>query len=231
MNYIWDLAIKSAAQGQAQEEITFKPAQIFSPYLELALDDLNTAVLESDPQIEINPYYRFYSIFKNLVDINFLENAELRTTLFDVLTHYLLWVDLFQGFNKREYYLKFVAADLKNGVFGAKAKEITGLFSTEETQLIAHSLISLYLTHASIHLFKKIVRQIFTDSIIYYRAEDFPEALIYLGVKDEDTARRKIDLLLELFLPLGFAYRLYWEKHFGIIGIDATMSVDNIVIY
>lgn len=231
MNYIWDIAFKATQQGQNIGEVTFAPAKSFSPYMELALDDLNMATLPDSLTVEINPYYRFHSIFKKLVDINFYGHEELRATFFDLLTHYLLYLDLFQGLNKREYYLDFIAADVKNGVFGSKFAEIAEIFTKEEATAIFNNIISLYLTHASIHLFKKTVRQIFKNSIIYYRGEDMPEALIYLAVADEYVSRRKIEILLELFLPLGFAYRLYWEKHFGILGIDQTMSIDDIVIY
>jgi hypothetical protein len=231
MNYIWDMAIKAARQDIQPDTITFVPSQSFSPYMELAFEDLNTALLETAPTIEINPYYRFCDIFKKFLDVNFSGHAEIQTVLFDIITHYLLFIDYHQGLCKREYYGKFILNDIQNGVFGQQLQSSIDVFTIDERHSLLSGLISLYRTSASVHLFKQVVRQIFVHGIIYYRSEDTPEVLIYLGVAETALTRQKIDTLLAFFLPLGFAFRLYWQQHFGIIGLDQTMQMDNIVIY
>lgn len=231
MNYIWDTAIKAARQDIEPETITFIHSNSCSPYMEMAFEDLNTALLEPAPTVEINPFYRFCDIFKNFLNINFNGHEELQKVFFDIITHYLLFIDYHQGLSKREYYGKFILHDIKNGIFGQNVKNNLEVFHIDERHNIFNGMISLYCTSASIHLFKQVVRQIFLRSIIYYRSEDTSEVLIYLGTVEDEINRQKIDTLLELFLPLGFVYRLYWEKHFGILGADQTMVIDHIVIY
>jgi hypothetical protein len=231
MNYIWDMAIKSAQQGIDRKTITFLPAASYSPYMELALPDINTVTLYKPLAVEINPYYRFCDIFRELLNINLPGHEELRSVFFDIITHYLLFLDCQQGLNKREYYYKFIGRDIKAGVFGETLKDYITAFSIDDFRIVLSGLISLYWTSASIRLFKEVVRKIFSDAIIYYRSEDTPEVLIYLATAETETTRPKIKALLMLFLPLGFTFRLYWEKHFGIIDMEKTMRVDYIVIY
>lgn len=231
MNYIWDMAIKAARQDIPSETITFLPGKSCSPYMELAFEDINTSSLDSRPLVPINPYYRFCDIFKRLLDINFVGYEEVRVIFFDLVVHYLLFMDCRQGLSKREYYGKFILEDIQNGIFGRELQQSMAVFDLDELHILLSSIISLYQTHASLHLFKLAVRKIFTNSIIYYRGEDAAEVLIYLGTVKTPAAFRKITALLTLFLPLGFAFRLYWEKHFGIIGLEKTMCIDNIVIY
>jgi hypothetical protein len=231
MNYIWDMAIKATRQDIEPATITFVHSKSCSPYMEMAFEDLNTVSLEAEPTVEINPYYRFCDIFKKFLDINFTGHEEIQAVFFDIITHYLLFIDCHQGLCKREYYGKFILNDIEKGVFGQRVKESLNVFSVDERHILLNGLTSLYRTSASVHLFKQVVRQIFVNGIIYYRSEDTPEVLIYLGTAETAITRLKTDTLLALFLPLGFAFRLYWEKHFGIIGADQTMEIDNIVIY
>lgn len=231
MNYIWDMAIKALRQDITPEAITFVHSKKCSPYMELAFEDINTALLEPDTVVEVNPYYRFCDIFKNFLDVNFREHEEIQTVFFDIITHYLLFIDRHQGLCKREYYGKFILNDIKNGVFGQAVQQNVEVFTLDERHIFLSGLISLNYTGASVHLLKLVIRQIFVNSIIYYRSEDTSEVLIYLGTAETAATRRKIDTILTFFLPLGFAYRLYWEKHFGIIGMDQTMGINNIVIY
>ncbi|MCE5285302.1 MAG: hypothetical protein LLG02_05600 [Pelosinus sp.] len=231
MNYIWDMAIKAARHGIKTKDITFSCSKSYSPYMELAFEDINTTALRPPVTIEINPYYRFCSIFQALTDINFVGQQELRAVLFDIIVHDLLFLDCQQGLTKWEYYGKFILYDIKNGVFGPKVKDNMSAFTIDELDFVLSNIITLYRTQASLYLFKKVVRMIFAGSIIYYRSEDTPEMLIYLGVKETKNNRRKINALLALFMPMGFAFRIYWEKHFGIIDYEQTMGIDNIIIY
>ena len=230
MNYIWDLAIKAAHQGIQPESITFVPGENCSPYMELAFEQLNTSVLEQ-PIVAVNPYYRFCDVFKQFLHINFLGHDEIKRVFFDIIIHYLLFLDYHQGLSKYEYYGKFILNDMHSGVFGQKIKDSLAAFTTEERHTLATGMIALYRTSASVHLLKQILRKIFIGSMIYYRGEETQEILIYLGIKETEESRRKIQSLLALFLPLGFTTRLYWEQHFGIIGIQETMEIGNIVIY
>lgn len=231
MNYIWDTCIKARRQGLKQEDITFHPGQSYSPYMEMAFDELNISEFTPPLRVEMNPYYRFGAIFQELLDANFAGHEELREVLFDMVTQFLLFLDCQQGFNKREYYGRFIYEDIKNGMFGKAIKESIPAFTTDEFEMVVQNLITLYRTESSLYLFKQVVRSIFTTSIIYYRSEDTPEILIYLSTAETTKNKQKMDTLIALFLPLGFKYRLYWQEHFGLIGHESTMHINHIVIY
>lgn len=64
MNYIWDLLIKAENEGSGKQEIQFIPADTYSPYMELSNEMINTQTI--DQIVEVNPYYRYYEIFKDL---------------------------------------------------------------------------------------------------------------------------------------------------------------------
>lgn len=229
MNYIWDLVIKAKEAGIDPAHITFKPAEVYSPYMELSQQDLNGSVIPS--VVEVNPYYRFYDIFRDLFDINLVEDAQLRETLFDIIIHFLAELDLMQGMNKREYYIAFVLRDIEAGLYGMGVKRQLALFTKEEQEVIAEGILRMYDTGDSLQLLKKVIRSIFPRSTIYVNSEEKDEMLFYIGRKKTEHSSGKLQLLMTLFLPVSFQTQVYWDCHFGIIEADDTMIQDHIAMY
>ncbi|MCM3340831.1 iron-dependent peroxidase [Paenibacillus sp. MER TA 81-3] len=229
VNYIWDLIIKAEQSGLNVNNIRFAPAKVYSPYMELSLEDLNARTVEQ--QVEVNPYYRFYDLFKDMFDINNEEDVELRNTLFDIVLHFLTGIDRVQGMNRREYYIKFVLRDMEEGRFGARVSEGIKLFDREEREAIAGNVLRLYETGEAVYLLKDTLRDIFRCSTIYANCEDKDELLFYVGQEETDTARAKLELIKELFLPARFHTEVYWRDHFGIIDVDDTMRLGGISLY
>lgn len=64
MNYLWEIMLAAKEQGIDENEINFKAARKYSPYMELSEEFLNKARLEEPYTVEINPYYRFQPIFQ-----------------------------------------------------------------------------------------------------------------------------------------------------------------------
>ena len=56
-------------------------------------------------------------------------------------------------------------------------------------------------------------------------------ARMLLRQTDEDHPLTVTQLIEELFLSISHRLRVFWEHHFGVIGVDATMYTDNIEIY
>ena len=229
MNCIWDLLIKAERSGIEKILLQFTLAKVFSPYMELSLENLNAK--EVDQIIEINPYYRFYEIFRDLFDPNIETDVELRNSLFDVLIHFLAEIDLMQGMNKREYYIRFLQQDLEAGVFGSSVKDNIYLFTKEERVMIASNLLRLYETGEAVYLLKDTTKKVFTRSTIYANCEEKDELLFYIGQAETPIARAKIELIKDLFLPVRFSTELYWSYHFGIMEVEETMQVDYIALY
>lgn len=231
MNYIWDLLVQAQEAGMDKKGIRFLPAKVYSPYMELSLEALNATAGQLDVEVEVNPHYRFPAVFRDLLDINLTEDEELRLTLFDILIHFLAELDLMQGMNKREFYIRFVLRDLEAGAFGERVKERIGLFDREEKEVIAAALLRMYDTGETLHLLRSTVSRIFRRSTIYVNSEEKDEMLFYIGQRRTERGLRKLELLMELFLPVRYRTEVYWDCHVGIIGAEDTMVLDRIAMY
>jgi hypothetical protein len=229
MNYIWDLVINARQAGVPMEKLTFIPARIYSPYMELSNEHLNFKAIE--PKVELNPYYRFYEIFKDLFDINNEEDRELRDVLFDVAIHFLIRIDLRQGMNRTEYYLRFILRELAGGSFGPLVRERFGFFNESEQYIVAENIYRLLLTGAMLTLLKNTIRRIFKNATIYANYETANELLFFIPCEKSELNVGKLELITELFLPLQFITLIYWQDHFGVIGMDETMHIDHIAMY
>lgn len=230
MNYIWDILLKADKEGIKKENLKFKPARVFSPYMEVSFENLNTSGLENESIVEINPYYRFHEIFKDLLDINLEESQSFREELFDIIVHYLGELDLKQGLCKQEFYKKFILRDIADKVYGREIAENINIFNEEELDFLLSGLITLYVTGTSLKLLKKIMRKVFPKNSIYQNQDNRKNLLIYLGAIKTEKLKRKIDMIIDMFLPINTEVDLYWDKHFGIMGVEATMVINEIVI-
>lgn len=79
------MLLKADKENIPREDIKFVQANICSPYMEMAFDDINSTSIPEDNIVEVNEYYRFYEIFKDLFNINIQESKELRQVLFSSL--------------------------------------------------------------------------------------------------------------------------------------------------
>lgn len=53
---------------------------------------------------------------------------------------------------------------------------------------------------------------------------------MYIGVKKEKRISGKMDFLVRMFVDLPYHVDIYYECHFGIIGVEATMRIDEIAL-
>jgi hypothetical protein len=229
MNYIWDYVINAERDGIPQRKLRFLMAQVYSAYMELSPTMLNFREIE--PEIEINPYYRFYEIFRDFFHLDNQEDVELRKALFNMAIHFLADIDRRLGMTKTEYYLRFILTDIKEGRLGAKMSRAISQFNLDEQEIIAGNIYRLYRTGAMIDLLKDTIIKIFPRTIIYVNYEVRDEILLFLEYEPSEVNQIKVDAILEVFLPLRFRTEIYWDYHFGIIGNEEAMKVDSIAIY
>lgn len=247
MNYIWDLIIEVEKRGIQKEQLKFVKAKSYSPYMELAFEDLNKKVFEENDkkamkghyrknnkttyEIEVNPYYRFYEIFRDMYSYDDKEYGELKEVLFDLLIHLLSGTDSYMGMNKWEFYKELLLEDIKNQFFGSNVYQQFLVFTEVERQYLLARILMIYELGESLLLFKETIHTIFKNSAIYINKREKDEILIYLGVKKSKKQEEKLAFILDFFLPVKYEIRLYWDKHFGIIGENRTMYVNQIVLY
>ena len=247
MNYIWDLIIEVEKLGIRKDQLSFKKANSYSPYMELSFEDLNKTLLEENDrrstdrhykrdkkityEIEINPYYRFHEIFRDMYSMDDVDFIELKEVLFDLLIHHLAETDSYMGMNKWEFYKEFLLEDIKSQFFGNKVYQQFYVFTEVERQYLLARILILYELGESLLLFKETIHTIFKNSALYINRRDKEEILIYLGVVKSKKQEEKLTFILDFFLPVKYEIRVYWDKHFGIIGEEETMSMNQIVLY
>ena len=229
MNYIWELAVGAKNKGMSDEDIFFKIGRPFSGYMELSFTDLNEKNIYDE--IEINPYYRYYEIFKNLFHPNFLENEEVIEVMHDLLIHHLKDIDVLMGMNKREYYIKFILADINKGIYGNYIKEKIKSFDNNEKYIICGNILNLDITGEAIFLLRDTIRRIFTKTYIFSNADEKDEIVFYLRTKRTKEKEEKIEVIKYLFLPFKCSVEIYWENMFGVLEVNELMRIDRIMNY
>ncbi|MNG29336.1 hypothetical protein D3C84_1147480 [compost metagenome] len=75
------------------------------------------------------------------------------------------------------------------------------------------------------------MRKVFKRSTIYAICEEKDELILYVGQEETVESRGKVELILDLFLPVRFRTELYWSRHFGILGVEDTMRLDTMALY
>ena len=134
MQYIWEVVLAAEKNGIREADLRYEVAEVRSPYLEVSFCDLNTQTVEQTV-VEVNPFYRFFDIFSEILDINQKGYEKDKGNLCGYSLS-LSGIDgLEDGHEQKDYYLKFLAEELESGQFGSKAKAAMRLFSRYEKKI------------------------------------------------------------------------------------------------
>lgn len=229
MNYIWEHAIKALQKGVDTDKILYRYGRPFSPYMELSFVDMN----ETRPllEVEINPYYRYYSIFKELFEPNLNEKEKTIEVIHDTAIHHLRDIDAFMGMCRREYYIHFVIKDMCSGYFGYHIQKNIGVLTRVEQKIVAGNLLTLFETGECIHLLKETVKRIFTSAYVFSSAEEKDEIVFFLRTSKTEEKMAKIEVIKYFFLPFKCNILIYWERIFGLIGVPEMMKIGETMNY
>ena len=238
MNYMWEAFLKGGEQGLDKGTLRFTPSSIANPYREVFFKDINKPNI-SAASIEVNAYYRYSAVFEALLGEDMDGMPEFREVFFDILAHYLSGLDLRSGMCRGEYYMKFLSEDLAAGVFGQKrtdvlwqkARESLNCFDRKAKRLVLAGLLRMYKIGASMSLLAQLLRTLYPDSIVYLDVRDVREVLIYTGMKQTEELSGQMELLCYLFVPADYSVKLFWDRHFGLMGIPETMEIGEIMMY
>lgn len=230
MNYLWEILLQAKEQGIEEDRLEFRTAKRYSPYIELSEELLNVTKLEEPYTVEINPYYRFHRVFQHMFQPDLEEYPALRQGLFQLIIHQIAENDLKMGMTREEYYKKLLKKALFDGVYGEEAAEAFGLFDGREKELLLEGMLTLYRVGESITLFRHVMCAMISNCIVYNSNDNPYEILVYIGKKKSVSLERKIMFLIRQFVGIRYHVDLYYEYHFGIIGIEETMCVGEIAI-
>ena len=103
MIYLWEALLCIRMAQIPEKTIQFVHAPHGSPYMEMALPCLNQTWLEDI--VEVNTYYRFYSIFKNMFPPEQAEFPALRDSLTNLALHMIAQNDVIKGIWKKKLHV------------------------------------------------------------------------------------------------------------------------------
>ena len=230
MKYLWEVMVQAEEQGLMEEQLRFKMAERYSPYTELSFPLLNQSVVESEMEIEVNPYCRFYEIFKDLFSPDIEDFPELRQSRTNLLLHSLAQNDQLSGMTRNEYLKKLLHQDFKYQAYGTVNKAAMDLYTREEWGIVLSGILRQFETGSSLDLFSEMFHSLISNNIIY-RSNDRPHKLmIFIGQKQTRTLEEKINFLIRIFLEIPFHAELFYEYHFGILGVEDTMMIGEIAL-
>ena len=230
MNYIWEAALRADKEKIPREKLEFYPVDDGSPYTEIVKENINEKMLEK-PLVEVNPLYRFSSVFSEMFSKNIDGYEQARNKFFNIAMQYVVQLDLRQGMDKQEYRLCFLLRDILREVYGKDAAQAVCCFEKEKLRQLLRSVLKLYECGSSLYLFREIMRYLYPDSLVYVNSEDVHQLLIYVGRKKTETEQKKLVFLQGTFLPIYYEVFVFWEMHFGIIDVEETMELDNMVLF
>lgn len=230
MNYAWEAALAADRAGIEREELQFVPVRNGSPYMEVTSETINMAKI-SRKEVEVNPLYRYADVFSGVFDVN-LEGLEATREMFiDACLHYYVQIDLRQGLSKQEYALRFLIKDLLADVCGSKGADAIRGFEKGNLRRLLILIVKLYRCGSSICLFREVMRCMYPETLVYASNDAVRQMLIYLGVKETKVEQNRVEFLQDMFLPINYDVFLFWEHHFGIMDVDETMVLDEMVLF
>lgn len=230
MNFLWDIVLRAQSCNRREEELFFVQAEEYSPFYEQAFDYINENCVYTN-EIELNLLYRFADIFQDILAEDGRELQEFKKYMIDVVLHILLYTDLRHGLSIREIYIRKLTEELLDGTFWREGAKVFRLISPQKQNRLATLVLSQMQTGSSLLIFRRAVLILFPDAILYQVKADRKKLLLYLQDKPEDYKKRMIQFAQDMFLPLSYNIRIFWEYHFGIIGVEGTMNIDELAIY
>lgn len=229
MNFMWDIVLKAREGGKREQELFFAQAQEYSPFYEQSFSCLNEGDVDSNV-IEINLLFRFADIFQDILSQSLQELlslekedfSEFRSYFIDAVLHTILFTDLRYGLTKRDIYIRKLTDELLNGTFWQEAAQEFRLISPHKQNRLATLVLTQMQTGSSLIIFRRSILVLYPDAMLYQIKADRKKLLLYLKEKETDMSKRVVQFVRDMFLPISYDLRVFWEYHFGIIGVEAT---------
>lgn len=230
MNFSWEMVLELMEKGIEKEEIFFRQAKEYSPYYEQSFSDINQKQTNGS-KLEINGFFRFGKIFGELLNVNDTEAPELKEYLFDILMHYLTEIDFRKGVSRREIYITKICQEVSVGNYGNIVADQFAQLQQNLQHGLSDLLLTQFQTGSSVLLFSGAIRLIFPDAIVYKNNLNIKQLLVYLGEREGKDVTRRYEMVKSLFLPLGYSLRVFYEHHFGVLGVNETLKLGDIEIF
>lgn len=231
MRYLWEVYLQAVEEGVPAESVVLFHDPGGSAYMELALPELNRIAVARGMEIGVNTYYRFYRIFREMFGPELKTFPDLRRSMTNVILHALAENDIRMGMTKEEYHKKLLAEDTRAGVFGKTAQQVFAALEKERQHRLLSGWLRSYRVGSAVEIFTDMIHGLIDDSIVYHNNDCPDQIMIYTGLPKTQQLEEKLQFLIDLFLDIRYETEIFYEHHFGIIGMDNTMQVDEIALY
>lgn len=151
------------------------------------------------------------------------ENSQEELPYFELenkILHILGEIDLMSGIN-----ISYVIR--KNILKEILTEDEALLFTQEEKNKIVINYYKMKKIHNNIPVFFEIIKELFTNAYAYIH-KPTKQIFIYTSDKKNEKNMKKMDTVIKIFLDIFFDVDIFWEYHFGIIGVDNTMKIGKI---
>ena len=227
MNYIWDIVLNAKQNGIKKNELFFQQGIDVSAYYEQSFPCLDQQEVDCNI-IEINALYRFDNVFAKYLHSGFSEHLEFKKYFYDLVIHFLCEIDLRKGLSRESLHLLQIEDEIMSNLFGVQMKENFSYFSVKDKDMLIPLVLKQISIDSSLLTFRKALTAIYPDVLLYQLKEEPSMLLIYLGITEKEVC--KMQFIIDMFLPLEFETRIFWDKHFGVCGVEATLVLGEIVL-
>lgn len=180
MIYLWEALLCIRMAQIPEKTIQFVHAPHGSPYMEMALPCLNQTWLEDI--VEVNTYYRFYSIFKNMFPPEQAEFPALRDSLTNLALHMIAQNDVIKGMTREDYYKKLLADEVMDGSFGSLAREVFCEMNRKEQEKLLSGWLNSFRVGSALPIFLDMVHGLIDNNIVYLSNTCPDKILLYTEI-------------------------------------------------
>lgn len=219
MDYIWELFL-----AESQENIRLKQADAVSPYYELGPKEPRRN--ETDTAA-YNAMCRYGAVFEPMLSGEHTD-GELDDFFFDIISRFLIYVDLKEGLSVPEYRRRNTMEALLSGIYGERVRALYDQLPPEKRYRLASYVCVMEAGEPSVFLFGKTLLDLLGTGVLYQDKEDHNFLILYVGRKKNEADLNATELIQALLLPVGKRLRIMWETHFGILKETETMRYDAI---
>lgn len=211
---------------KGKDNIRFMQAESYSPYSEISMNGIQQ-MDDNLTQVSVNGFYRYDSIMQPLFGKKSIPDSQ-KAWLFDIYMHYLTELEYRSGTTYQDYLIRKFQMDLEEGMYGQEIQECFERLDKDEKFTVAHSLFCQQSTRESVERFADTLVAVLHNGVVYKNELNEKELYIYISSKKNDEDISKIYLVQQLFQPMGYESRIFWEQHFAVFGEEQTLRMDEI---
>jgi hypothetical protein len=176
--------------------------------------------------VDVNPFDRFGKIFNHILHPDRNDPNDL--IICDILLHILAYVDRICGMTKRDFQALLIIDEIEQGFYGCSIKNTFDLFNHTEKRAIAEALMMLYETQSCFRSIDALLGKIMPYFSCWFR--DNEEVLFYTPFPHNEVESRKLQLIIDLLLPINLPYVVHWQYTYGVVEQESSMLLEKFVV-